>query len=605
LEIEISVDIRKGEALSGSKATGRIYRAARDVAEGMPMAVDASRWSLAEAWRRTPVAFVLSVLSALVLALTPAAQVQVVAWLVRNATSFATAWVPLVLLVVLVGAGQVLSSADLFTRQRAGVKLMRTFQDSLVRRLVGMSPQELEDSKMSANVQLCRTSLRDLGNLPWSVMSSASSLLTFVALFVSVWFIAPRASIVIALSLIPSLVVFSWSASRQSVMLDQVGNRLRRTTYLIEQLAQQRSGTEISAFGSGGRLAAKISENQTRADSVLDHLLTLLIRGSAIGGAVGAALLGIALSAIVFGGAGGSGIAAGVLGVVSGIEATRGAGFAIGDILKAAPRVKTFRDVVDHPVDMTPIPVVPDVGSLAAQSITVTYPRARHPALDSASIQVSRGEAVAIVGANGAGKTTLVKALMGLLPVSHGEVFIDSRRASDLPLRARLAHFGLLTQEFGRYELTIRDAISLGMPDGAEVNGDDIWRALSVAHLSEFVQSLDEGLDTQIGEQYGGIGLSGGQWQRISLARIAVRNAGIWILDEPTSAVDAEAEREIFHELLESRQDRITIVVSHRAWTLRGMDRIYVLDGGRVVQCGTYEELVASRGRFHELFMDQ
>jgi ATP-binding cassette, subfamily B, bacterial len=468
-----------------------------------------------------------------------------------------------------------------------------------------MSPEELGERKMSADVQLCRASLEGLGKLPWSVLSSMSSLLTFVALFVSVWFIAPQASIVIVLSVIPNLVVFSWTASRQSAMIDQIAGPWRRVTYLTEQLVQQRSGIEISTFGSGGRIAEKISENQTRVDSVLGHLHMLLIRGSAVSGAVSAALLGIALSAIVFGGAGGAGIAAGVLGVVSGMEATRGAGFSIGEVLSAAPRVNTFRDVVGRPVDVTPIPVVPDVASLEAQSITVTYPRARHPALDSASIQVSRGEAVAIVGANGAGKTTLVKALMGLLPVSHGEVFIDSRRASDLSLRARLAHFGLLTQEFGRYELTIRDAISLGVPDGAEVGDDDIWRALSVARLSEFVQSLDEGLDTQIGEQYGGIGLSGGQWQRISLARIAVRNAGIWILDEPTSAVDAEAEREIFHELLESRQDRITIVVSHRAWTLRGMDRIYVLDGGRVVQCGTYEELVASRGRFHELFMDQ
>jgi ATP-binding cassette, subfamily B, bacterial len=571
----------------------------------MPMAVDASRWGLAEAWRRTPSAFVFAISSTLVLALTPAAQVQAVAWLVRNANSFSTAWIPLVLLVALVGTGQILSSADMFTRQRATVKLQRAFQGSLVRRLSGMSPEELGERKMSADVQLCRTSLEDLGKLPWSVLSSVSTLLTFVALFVSVWFIAPQASIVIVLSVIPNLVVFSWAASRQSAMIDQIAGPWRRVTYLTEQLVQQRSGIEISTFGSGGRIAEKISENQTRVDSALGHLHMLLIRGSAVSGAVSAALLGIALSAIVFGGAGGAGIAAGVLGVVAGIAATRVAGFSIGEVLSAAPRVKTFRDVVDHPVDMTPIPVVPDVASLEAQSVTVTYLRARHPALDSASIQVSRGEAVAIVGANGAGKTTLVKALMGLLTVSHGEVFIDSRRASDLPLRARLAHFGLLTQEFGRYELTIRDAISLGVPDGAEVNDDDIWLALSVAHLSEFVQSLDEGLDTQIGEQYGGIGLSGGQWQRISLARIAVRNAGIWILDEPTSAVDAEAEREIFHELLESRQDRITIVVSHRAWTLRGMDRIYVLDGGRMVQCGTYEELVASQGRFHELFMDQ
>jgi ATP-binding cassette subfamily B protein len=113
-------------------------------------------------------------------------------------------------------------------------------------------------------------------------------------------------------------------------------------------------------------------------------------------------------------------------------------------------------------------------------------------------------------------------------------------------------------------------------------------------------------LDTQLGQQWGGVGISGGQWQRLALARIYLRDAGIWILDEPTSAIDAEAERQIFAELSRTRHDRITIVVSHRAWTLREMDRIYVIDGGRVVQEGRYEELLAvPEGRFARIFEGQ
>ena len=110
-------------------------------------------------------------------------------------------------------------------------------------------------------------------------------------------------------------------------------------------------------------------------------------------------------------------------------------------------------------------------------------------------------------------------------------------------------------------------------------------------------------LDTQLGQQWGGSGISGGQWQRLALARILLRNAGVWILDEPTSAIDAEAEREIFAGLRRTKDTRITIVVSHRAWTLRAMDRIYVIDDGSVVQCGTYPELMAQPdGRFARLF---
>ncbi|ONI72504.1 hypothetical protein BWI15_17620 [Kribbella sp. ALI-6-A] len=576
-----------------------------DVLAGLPEAAQSARWGLSEAARRTPVALALAVLSALVLALTPAAQVQAVAWLIRDAETFSTAAVPLVLLILLVGTGQVLATVDMFTRQRAGIRLQRTLQDSLVHSLARMSPEDMADSSVSADVQVGRDSLQDLGRLPWSVISSLASLVTFVALFVSVWFIAPRAAIVIVLSLLPSVVLFSWAQTRQTKAFGAVGGHLRRTTYLIEQLAQQRSGTEIATFGSGGRLARQITQSQRRADQLLDRLLAQLIHGFLGGGVVGAALLGIALSMIVFSGAGGAGIAAGVLGVLAGIEATRGAGFAIGEVLSATPRVKIFRRVTssaDRPVDAA---IVGRVESLEARNVSVRYPGAKAPSLESATIAVRRGEAIALVGANGAGKTTLVRALLGIVATAGGEVLLDGRLASDLALSARLAHFGLMTQEFGRYELSIRDAVTLGTPDGVEVTEEDIWRALAVARMDKFVRNLDEGLDTQIGEQFGGIGLSGGQWQRIALARIAVRGAGVWILDEPTSAVDAEAERDIFQELLQSRRDRITIVVSHRAWTLRGMDRIYVIDNARIVQCGTYEDLVTREGRFRELFSDQ
>jgi ATP-binding cassette subfamily B protein len=120
------------------------------------------------------------------------------------------------------------------------------------------------------------------------------------------------------------------------------------------------------------------------------------------------------------------------------------------------------------------------------------------------------------------------------------------------------------------------------------------------------VRRFEDGLDQQLGAQWdGGVGLSGGQWQRLSLARIHLRSAPIWILDEPTSAIDAEAEQDIFRELQRSKAQRITIVVSHRAWTLRGMDEILVIDEGKVVERGRYDELLATGGRFAEIFAEQ
>lgn len=134
---------------------------------------------------------------------------------------------------------------------------------------------------------------------------------------------------------------------------------------------------------------------------------------------------------------------------------------------------------------------------------------------------------------------------------------------------------------------------------------EQLWTALAGAKADSFVRKLPRGLDTQLGPQWDGVGISGGQWQRLALARIHLRRAGVWILDEPTSAIDAEAEAEIFAELLRTKADRITIVVSHRASTLRGMDRIYVFHDGRVVERGNYEELVTAKGCFARIFAEQ
>ena len=125
------------------------------------------------------------------------------------------------------------------------------------------------------------------------------------------------------------------------------------------------------------------------------------------------------------------------------------------------------------------------------------------------------------------------------------------------------------------------------------------------AEATRRIRALPDGLDTRLGTQLDGVGLSGGQWQRLALARVHLRRAGVWVLDEPTSAIDAEAEQEVFAELRRQRADRVTIVVSHRAWTLREMDHIYVFDAGRVVEEGRYADLLAAGGRFAEIFAAQ
>lgn len=242
-----------------------------------------------------------------------------------------------------------------------------------------------------------------------------------------------------------------------------------------------------------------------------------------------------------------------------------------------------------------------DGAAIEARSIVVHYPGMSRPAVAGASLQASRGDMIALVGVNGAGKTSMINALLGVAQECEGTVLINGVDATRMDPSERLGHFGLLTQEFGRYEWTVRQSVALGTP-GTAPSDQALWQALRASKMDLVISRLPQGLDAQLGQQWGGVGLSGGQWQRLALARICLRQAGIWVLDEPTSAIDAEAEEEIFDELYATKAERITIVVSHRAWTLRRMDRIYVFDQGRIVECGTYDELLSMNGRFARMF---
>ncbi|SDS89386.1 ATP-binding cassette domain-containing protein [Microlunatus soli] len=571
-------------------------------------ALRSSAFAIGQAWRWTPGWLIKLIIVQLLAAITPAGQVVVVAWLVRVAADgFAAYLLPLLLLCALIGLSQVLGDLSRMTDQRIRNRLRRRYQDQLMRAIARMSPQQLADEQLSSLIQACRGALFDIGRLVVQVITAVAAVITAVSLCASVWVISPIAGILVVAALLPSLMIFGWQAAMQDRAFVPVARWQRRTDYRVEQLIGQRSATELATLGSGHQVAELADEGQQQADRLIDRILVLLTRGDLVGAATTAGLLAAALAGILAGGAGGAGVSAGILGVLAGLTATRGAGFAYGDLMAIAPKVGAFRRLVGAvpgAADRSDQQVVGDVATMEADDLTVTYPGAVHPALDGFSIRVERGRIIALVGANGAGKTTAVNALLGTVDCDRGTVCIDGTDLAGTTSAGRLAHFGLLTQEFGRYEFTVDQSVRLGRPDGV-ASEEEVWAALDSAHLADRIRELPDGLHTQLGPQFGGVGLSGGQWQRLALARIYLRGAGIWVLDEPTSAIDAEAEQQIFAELQRTKADRITIVVSHRAWTLKGMDRIYVLDGGRVVEQGGYEELLAARGRFAEIFSEQ
>ncbi len=215
-------------------------------------------------------------------------------------------------------------------------------------------------------------------------------------------------------------------------------------------------------------------------------------------------------------------------------------------------------------------------------------------------MEIKRGEMVAIVGSTGSGKTTLVNLLPRFYEVTDGRITIDGIDIRKISLSSLRRNISVVTQQTILFNDTVKNNILYG---NWGASFEDVVRAAKIANAHDFIMKLPEGYDTIIGE--GGVKLSGGERQRISIARAVLKNAPILILDEATSSLDTESEREVQEAIERLMENRTSIVIAHRLSTVRRADRIYVIKDGKVVEVGNHEELLSLKGEYHRLYMLQ
>lgn len=511
------------------------------------------------------------------------------------------------------------SQGNSLLRQIVGSKLGLDINLAILARAIGLELRHFEDPEFYDQLTRAR---REASSRPLSVVTrtfqmaqSTIALLGYGALLVR---FGALAVVALLFAAVPATLAEMRFANKAFSLRNWRSPEVRKLMYLENVLASEEHAKEVKLFGLGPHFLARyrtLGEQFTREDEKLairrgswGYLLSLLatitfygcyalMAGSA---ALGELTLGdMTLGMVAF--RQGQQAFQSLLGGFGGMYEDNLYMSNLFGFLDAAPPAALPAEHTESRA--TEAAVDPHERGIRFADVGFRYPGRTDFALRHVDVFIPAGQSLAIVGQNGAGKTTFIKLLTRLYEPTEGRIWLDGKALDtwdETELRRRVA---VVFQDFARYQLSARENVGLGSI-GALDDDARVHRAIDQGGASEVVAKLESGLDTPLGRRFGGgVELSGGQWQKIALARAFMREeADILVLDEPTAALDAEAEHAVFERFRELTRGRTSILISHRFPTVRMADRIVVIERGLLVEEGTHASLVAREGRYAHLF---
>ncbi|MEJ6682070.1 MAG: ABC transporter ATP-binding protein [Flavobacteriales bacterium] len=512
---------------------------------------------------------------------------------------------------VLVVLNDIISRVILLTDGLLGALYGNASSVELIQKTARVEISDLEDSEFYDKLERARRQTTSRVSLMSAVLSQGQDLITIISLVSALLYFYPILILLLAISIIPTFInELKFSKSDYALQRSWTPER-RELDYMRMIGASDVTAKEVKLFG----LADFISESFTKiADKFYSQQKKLNIKRTIFGSAFHilsdlayyGAYVFIALKAAV------SVVTIGGLTFLAGSFSRLRSNLQtiflrFTQINESAMYLQDYFEFIDMEFkndigfEQKALPTEVKEG-FEFKNVSFNYPNSEHSVFENVSFKLPKGEKLALVGENGSGKTTLIKLLLRFYEPTAGAILMDGIDVRHYGKEAYQKFFGAIFQDFVKYYLTARINIAVGKITDLE-NKDKIKESAVRSLAHEVIDTLPKGYNQELGRRFKkGVELSGGQWQKVAIARAYMSDAQVLILDEPTSALDARAEYEVFQRFIGLTEGKTSIIISHRFSTVRMADRIMVLKDGKILEMGTHEELLANKTLYAELF---
>jgi ATP-binding cassette subfamily B protein len=571
-----------------------------------------------EIWRVSPTFFVTNFVARLLTAVSPVALLwvgkliidEVILQISLETQDLSQLWTYVGIELGIAVAADLLNRLINLTDGLIGDLYSNASSEKIIRKTNELTLQQLEDPDFYDKLERARQQTSGRVGLMSASLSQVQSIISIGSLIAGLIYFEPLLIILLVLSIIPSFInEVKYSSHRYSVARSWTAER-RELDYLRFIGANNQTAKEVKLFGLTDYIAARF--NKLSGD-YYEINKQLSIKQSIYGSLFN--ILGIlsyygAYIFIIFKVISGT-LSIGELTFLSGSfnrlsNNLQGFFSRFTSISESSLYLRDYFDfldieVTDQAAAFTPIPGEIKIG-FELRNVHFGYAGSDSDVLKGINFRIKAGEKIAFVGQNGAGKTTLIKLILRFYEPTQGEILLDGINIAQFDKQEYRRRFGVIFQDFFKYEFSLRENIAIGNIE--ELNNDPMIQDAAARSLADQVVAvMKDGIDQQLGRRFAkGQELSGGQWQKVALARAYMKNSDIIVLDEPTSALDAQAEYDVFERFIGLTKGKTSIIISHRFSTVRMADRILVLEDGQVAEIGTHEELMAEPKLYEQLF---